>query len=89
MYNPKTIYAMNIPNNYTNKKSDLFRSQIIMELKDRVIEHRVITITETLEETEELAKEIAAMHDAILIQEQMRPIRPVGSCSFPMIIVQN
>ena len=80
---------MNIPNNYTNKKSDLYKSAIIIELKDRVIEHRVLTITETIEETAVLAKEIAAMHDAILIQEQRRPIRHVGSCSFPMIIVQN
>ncbi len=80
---------MNIPNNYTNKNAELYKTAIIMELKDRVIEHRVLTITKTLEETEVLAKEIAGMHDAILIREQMRPIRPVGSCSFPMIIVQN
>jgi hypothetical protein len=80
---------MNIPNNFTNFKSELYKSAIIIELKERVIEHRVLTITQTLEESQDLAREIAHIHDAILIQEQRQPIRPVGSCLFPMIIVQN
>lgn len=80
---------MNIPNNYTNFKSELYKSAIIIELKERVIEHRVLTITETLEESQVLAKEIAQLHDCILIQEQSRPRRAIGSCSFPLIIVQN
>ncbi len=80
---------MNIPNNYTNFKSELYKSAIIIELKDRVIEHRVLTITETLEESQELAATIAHVHDAILIKEQCEPIRPAGMCYFPMKIVMN
>lgn len=80
---------MNLPNNYTNFNSELYKSAIIIELKDRVVEHRVLTITKTVEETEVLAKEIAELHDVILIKEQMEPIRPVGACHFPMKIVMN
>lgn len=80
---------MNIPNNYTNKNAELYKSAIIIELKERVVEHRVLTITNTLEETEVLAKEIAELHDVILINEQTEPIRPVGVCYFPMKIVMN
>lgn len=80
---------MNIPNNFTNKDAELYKSAIIIDLKDRVIEHRVLTITKTLEDTAQIASEIAELHDVILIVEQRRPKRAVGACEYPMIIHYN
>ena len=80
---------MNIPNNFTNFKSEMYRTAIIIELKEDVIEHRVITITPTLEETQNLAKAIAEMHDIILIKEKSMPTRPVGACEFPIVMHYN
>jgi len=80
---------MNLPNNYTNKNSEMYMHIVVMELKDRVIENKVLTIAPDRTEAVKLAKEIGEMHDVILIQEQMEPIRPVGSCYFPMKLVMN
>lgn len=81
---------MNIPNNYTNPKSEMYKTGIVLETKETIIENRCITITKDLEETRKTVMIISELHDLMLIYSRgIAAQREVGSCEFPMIIEYN